>query len=66
MSDDGGGSAFARAYWLFAFAIVALKAAGVIQAPWLAVTAPFWAPAVAVAALIAAGIVAGGRGRRDR
>lgn len=72
MSDGSGngGGAFAYALWTAALVIVALKLAGVVDAPWLAVTAPFWGPvlaipAIAVAVALATIVAGGGRhGRR--
>ena len=66
MSDDKRDrDPFAYAYWTCALVILALKAAGVVIAPWWAVTAPFWGPvaAIPVAAIIATIVGGGRRGR---
>jgi len=46
--DDRKTPAFAYVYWAAALAIVALRAAHVIDVPWWAATAPFWGPLVAM------------------
>lgn len=71
MSDGSGngGGAFAYAWWTAALVIVVLKLAGAIDAPWLAVTAPFWGPVLAIPAIavaVALATVLAGGGRRGR
>lgn len=67
MSDgSNGGGTFAYAWWTAAIVIVVLKLAGAIDAPWLAVTAPFWGPALAIPAIAVAVALVTGGGRRGR
>ncbi len=67
MSDgSNGGGTFAHAWWTAALVMVGLKLVGVVDAPWWAVTAPFWGPALAIPAIaVAAALVTGG-GRHGR
>lgn len=67
MSDgSNGGGTFAHAWWTAALVMVALKLAGVVDAPWWAVTAPFWGPALAIPAIAVAVALVTGGGRRGR
>lgn len=67
MSDgSNGGGTFAYAWWTAALVMVALKLAGVVDAPWWAVTAPFWGPALAIPVIAVAVALATGGGRRGR
>lgn len=56
---------FAYAYWTCALVILALKALGVVIAPWWAVTAPFWGPVAAIPVVAIITTIVGG-GRRGR
>ena len=46
--DDRRRPTFAWLYWGCALAIVAARALGAVEAPWWAVTAPFWGPLAAI------------------